>query len=463
VAWNRWLASANNVRTVVVRHPLSVVVGVGFLLRLAWALFAARNVPEAWQTSGDQYWYWYYGNSIAQGRGYVSELTGEATAYYPIGYPALLGALYFLQLHTPLPDDQALVTALMHVGFGTASVALLYVIGAAAFSRRVGLLAAAAYAVYPSAIVAVATFSVETTFIFTALGALAIVATHDWSSGPPSTRRLLALGAVLAVSVIVRPFSLPILVALAGCYLVAGLGWRALLRGGAMVMTVVVLALVPWTIRNAAELDAFVPLSTNLGDTLCMSRFPGSNGGYSWAAHEYCAPPETPEAKRNPANVRSALRFVRDHPTEEVKQWFLRLRSMMSTDQKPLREAEALHPDGLLGDTSERLLVTATEAWFALTLLASTGGVVIALVRHRRRPEVVAVLVTAGFLLAIPVGLWGAPRFHAPLIPFICLFSALAVMTVFARRSVIPARESAFATSSGTPTHQEREEAPGTG
>lgn len=429
------MAAVRGAGAVMRRHPLAVVVGVGFLLRLAWALYAARNVPEGWRSSGDQYGYWYYGNSIARGRGYVSYITGDATAYYPVGYPALLGALYFVQLHTPLPDNQAMITALMQVGLGTASVALLYVIGAAAFSRRVGLLAAAAYAVYPSAVVAVASFSVETTFITTALGALAIVVTHDWSSGPPSTRRLVALGAVLAVSVIVRPFSLPILVAFAACYLVARLGWRPLLRGVAVVMAIVVVAIAPWTVRNAAQLDAFVPLSTNLGDTMCMSRFPGSDGGFAWAAHEYCAPPDTPEAERNPANVRGALRFIRDHPTDEVKQWFLRLRGMMSTDQEALNEIESLHPEGLLGDSPRRLLVVVTEGWFALTLVASVAGIVIAINRHRRRPEVVAVLVTAGFLLAIPIGLWGAPRFHAPLIPFICLFAALAVMTGLGARA----------------------------
>jgi asparagine N-glycosylation enzyme membrane subunit Stt3 len=109
---------------------------------------------------------------------------------------------------------------------------------------------------------------------------------------------------------------------------------------------------------------------------------------------------------------------------------------MMATDQAALKEVEALTPDGLLGDTSRRIVVVATEGWFALTLIASIPGIVIAFARHRRRPEVVAVLVTAGFLLAIPIGLWGAPRFHAPLLPFMCLFAALAVMTAIDRSPV---------------------------
>jgi 4-amino-4-deoxy-L-arabinose transferase-like glycosyltransferase len=426
------MAPVNYVRSAVRSRPLVAIVTVGFVLRLVWAIHAARNVPGGWETAGDQFSYWYYGNEIAHGRGYISYISGQATAYYPIGYPALLGALYFVQIHTPLPNDQALLTALMHVVVGTASVALLHVIGRAAFSRRVGLTAAAAYAVYPSAIVAVATYSLETVYITSALGALAIVVTHDWERGPPSTRRLLGLGAALAVSVVIRPFSLPILIALAACYWLAGLGWRPLVRGLMIVLAVILVAIAPWTARNAVRFDAFVPFSNNLGDTMCMSRFPGSNGGFSWAVPPHCAAPDLPEAERNSANIRSALRFVRDHPGEEVKQWFLRVRMMMASDQQPLSEVES-HTPGVLGATSRSILVVVTEAWFALTVALSVPGMVLAVVRHRRRPAVAAVLITTAFLFAIPIGLWGAQRFHAPLIPFFCLFAALTVWTVIER------------------------------
>ena len=57
--------------------------------------------------------------------------------------------------------------------------------------------------------------------------------------------------------------------------------------------------MVPWTIRNAVRLDAFVPTSTNTGDTLCLDRFEGANGGFRWADHEGCADPELPEVELN--------------------------------------------------------------------------------------------------------------------------------------------------------------------
>ena len=41
-----------------------------------------------------------------------------------------------------------------------------------------------------------------------------------------------------------------------------------------------VVVVVPWTIRNAVELHAFVPLSTGVGPTMCPSRNPEATGGF---------------------------------------------------------------------------------------------------------------------------------------------------------------------------------------
>ena len=96
-------------------RQLAVIALVGCLLRLAWGLWAARSTPEDWQINGDQYSYWFFGNEIARGHGYVSYITGKATSYYPIGYPLVLSVVYWLGLHTPLPGSQAQLTAMLHV------------------------------------------------------------------------------------------------------------------------------------------------------------------------------------------------------------------------------------------------------------------------------------------------------------------------------------------------------------
>ena len=184
------------------------------MLRLGWVLWWHPSEPTIWQESGDQFSYYHYGREIAAGNGYVHYVRNVPTAYYPIGYPAILAALFFVVGHTPIPDDYMMALNIQNVVVGTASVVLAYVIGRALFGERGGVAGAAILAVFPNLVFQVATVQLETMYIFWCLAALAIVVTHDWSRGLPSTRRLLAFGAVLGVSVLIRPFSIWFVVAL---------------------------------------------------------------------------------------------------------------------------------------------------------------------------------------------------------------------------------------------------------
>ena len=78
------------------------LLGVAAVLRIAW-FTALKPLPPEALVSGDQYSYWYYGHEMAAGRGYISYVTQEVSAYYPVGYPALLAVLFWLTEHTPSP------------------------------------------------------------------------------------------------------------------------------------------------------------------------------------------------------------------------------------------------------------------------------------------------------------------------------------------------------------------------
>ena len=90
--------------------------------------------------------------------------------------------------------------------------------------------------------------------------------------------------------------------------------------------------MVPWTIRNAIRMDAFVPTSTNTGDTLCLDRFDGANGGFRWADHEGCADPTLPEVPRNSESTRMAINWVLDHPAREGLQIVRRAKLIFGSD-----------------------------------------------------------------------------------------------------------------------------------
>lgn len=405
------------------RRALWVIVAAGFGLRLAWALYARGEPPVDWFRSGDQFSYYHYGNEIAEGRGYISYITGTATAYYPIGYPAILGGLYFVVLHTPIPDNLLLATALLQVVLGSASVALTFVVARAVAGVRVGLIAAALFALFPNVIFQVSSVQLETVFIFLVLAALAVIVGHDWTSGAPSTRRLVAFGLTLGLAVLVRPFAGVLLVGLAAALMSIRVGWRRVVLGVAVPLAVVVALSVPWMIRNAVHMDAFVPSSTNMGDTLCIDRNLDATGGFRFADHDGCVDPDLPEVPRNRGNTKKAIEFVVDHPDRELLQIVRRARFMFRDDHDGIEAVQTLGGGPFL---PERLVDVAEPAadWYFFAIVAVAAVGLPWFGRRDRRPE--RLLVASGLvgLLVIPLLLWGNPRFHIPLAPFLALSAA---------------------------------------
>jgi Dolichyl-phosphate-mannose-protein mannosyltransferase len=423
--------------TVAERRWLIGILAVSAIVRSAWLTYAHVEPPVWYIPSGDSFSYWYYGNEIAHGRGYISYLTGDATAYYPIGFPAILGGLYWLANHVPFVDpDLMIVTGVFQVVIQMGTVGLTFVIGRRLIGPRAGLVAAAVLAFFPNLIYQVTTIQVETTFIFFTLAALAIVVDHDWSTGPPSRNRLLVFGAVLSASALVRPFSSPLLLGLLLALLAVGVGWRRAVLAVAIPLGVLVVAFTPWTIRNAVALDAFVPSSTNMGDTLCIDRGPGAYGGFRWSTHPGCADPDLPEAERNTASTRKAIQFVVDDPGRELLQVVRRAGLMFGDDHDGIIATEGLGSGPILSDTSRDFYVTVADWYFYVVLALSVVGFPL-LIARAPRPERRLVLVILVALLVIPLLLWGNTRFHQPLVPLMAVSMGALVVAVIDRRPVV--------------------------
>jgi 4-amino-4-deoxy-L-arabinose transferase-like glycosyltransferase len=423
-------------------RPLLVVLGVAFLVRALFAAWASRGAPTALVIT-DQFMYWFHGQNLAHGRGYIAYLTRTPSAYNPVGWPLMLAGVFAVTGALGLDRYDVTAAVLLQMTLGVLIVWLVHQLAAAALGRRIALVAAWLVALWPSQIAAVATFSIESAFTASYLAALLILVKHDWSAGAPTTRRVICFGLAIGLSAQIRPFSMPMLLASGVALLVAGHGWRAALKGTAVAAACALVVFIPWTIRNAVQMDAFVPSSTNLGDTMCMSRFPGSDGSFAFAVHEWCADSTLPEVERNSANMRAALRFVRDHPGEEVRLVGRRFARMMAHDHITLDEV--VNNWGVTASSRTHLPVLAwTADVYYWTMMALAVPGIAVLVRDRRRSPTVAVLGCAAItLLVIPLGLWGAPRFHVPLLPLLAIAAATTVVQlaaiVAAPRSARPA------------------------
>jgi len=439
---NRWTA----IGTTRQRRLLVVVLTAGAGLRVAWAIAQAHTPLR-----GDPLSYFIIGFGIAHGHGYGSSTVEFAnlarshaglrpvpvppSAYFPPGYPAVLGALFWAMLHSPVPHDRtALVTAgkVLNALFSTGVVGLTFVIARRLVSCAAALVATALVALTPSLIVASGTLHVEPLATLAVLVVVYLATSVRWSTSGLPWRALSMTALAAGVGALVRPTSLAPLVGIAVALaivrtpvrrLAAQLGWLALLAA---------LMMGPWTVRNAVRLHALVPVSTGVADAMCMSRNPDTNGRYLETS--YCEPSDRDvplsryEVLRYRHNDRETWQLVEHHPTSEVGQWFVRTFWAFRSDHDLL--------DASLGHTTRRAVSDVADGFFLALLAAAAFGT-----RRFVRPvgaRHVMILATIAVLLSVPAVLHGEPRFKVPAEPLLAIIAAPALLG--AARALLPSR-----------------------
>ena len=438
------------------------VLAVALILRGVWCLYAAE--PPA---IGDPVLYYINGSQIATGHGYsnafaflerVAQMRASGSsvlpghdvpsAIGPPGYPAALGALFWLVIHSPLPDNRVAAAVSLNVALGVATVLMAFELMRRLFDTRVALTAAALLAVYPNLIFHAATLHYETSFIFVTMAALLVLLGRPWPDGRVPPRRLLAFAVLLGLSVLIRPTAAPIVLVLFVVAVIQGASVRQALAQCAVVVGVVGLMVLPWTIRNIVKLHSPVIISTGYGPALCMSRHPGARGdnaghGSPQQARDmerYCLPSVKgvplgeQEVKVNNYAMSRAVKFVVEHPFEEVRLWLPRSRYAYRDDHDALEDvalsvpSTTLHTLARVGD------------WFYFAILGLSAFGLASSARRAAPARLFLVLATVA-LAVNPIVLYGAPRYKVPATPFLAMMAAVGL--VFLARRVSPLRTSA--------------------
>ena len=417
------------------RRALAAVVVAAVGLRVAWSVMAAREPLGLY----DPGLYRHLAEQLADFDGYILE--GRPTAYYPVGYPAVLGAVFWVGGLVGLdgPQDRTALTVALNLVAGLAAVVLAYVVGRDTAGPGAGIGAAAVVAVMPNLVFHTAVPLSETLFIAVVMGFVAALAGARWRDGrPPGRRRLVVAGVLLGASALIRPVALPVLPLLVLVWRAGGQSLRRAFRDLGLVALAAAFVVAPWTIRNAVRMDAFVPISTNTGDNLCMSRQPGATGAFRLSAYCFAGPeleglvrPEY-ETRRDAYARQLAFEFVRDHPGREVALWLDRLGAAFRHDHDALDAVEGYGTDAFFSrgerDVYRRL---ADGAWYVLGVAGAAAAAAVAVVpRLRHNPRLVLLVVTISGLLVPIVVFFGDPRFKVPAVPFAavlvaCVASAL--------------------------------------
>ena len=398
------------------------IVAVGSCLRVAWALYATRPAVGL----HDPTFYSIFAGQIADGRGYRL-LDGQPTAYYPVGYPAALAAVYWLADLLDVVHDRLSLVVALNLAAAGASFALVFEVGRRLFDHRVGLVAAAGLALMPNLVFHTGLALTETLFNAVALAAVLVVVATSWRERHVGA--LVAFGALVGVSALIRPPSLlfvPVL-ALAGARS-AGWGWREGLRSLVVPALAAAAVIAPWTVRNIVVMEAPVLISTNMGDNLCIGNNPAASGHFQpepscLDGYGALRRPEL-EVRRDADNRRRGIEYIRNEPLAQIRLVGLRLLNTFRNDTDGLRAAESYGDDPFIPGPTRTALGVAANVTFFATLVLGLASLVVCRGRDQRRPGRVFVALAGASLAVTPLAFFGDPRFHVPVVPFLVVGAA---------------------------------------
>ena len=433
-----------------------LLVAVALVLRLAYV-----DDTPGYVLRHDAVDYDVHAVSIAQGNGFSKTLAhGRPTAFRPPGYPYFLGAVYHVFKADRKPvKERVHVARIAQVFVGTALVVLVGVIAFQLWGSVAGLVALGLAAVYlPFILVGGAVMS-EPLFDVFMLASLAAALAHRRS--PHRYRWALLAGVLGGLAALTRAQALILLVPLAVAV------WdgrprrtRAALGPPLALILVALLTITPWTIRNARELHAFVPISTQFGSALAGTYNDAARGDTqnpaAWQglrhvpdyAYLFNRVSETNEAVLEQKLRAASLHYVREHPTYVAKVGWWNTRRML--DLASLRRSRAT-----------AATITINHFWadrgilcFWVFAALAVAGAFTAMAR--RTPWYVWAMPILSFFSVIFLVV-ETPRYRTPIDPFLVLLATAALVTVARRvlaqtsigRSSLRTRTSAPATPAG--------------
>lgn len=393
-------------------------------LRVAWVLWVDRSGFVL----NDTFLYHTNAQSIAAGQGFRPPW-GGVSAQWPPGYSLVLAAVYAICGVRPIAGE------LFNALAGAVGVVLLTVLVERVVNRRTAVVAGIAFAVMPGPIMWTDVLVSETLFTSMFIGLFVMLA-----YAKPTPIWLVSFGVMIGLGANVRGEAmvwglLPIV-----------LFWtistpRELVRRVGLIALVAIATMVPWAVRNAVVMDAFVPTATNASHTLWAGHNPTATGGQVYPPpgfdDQFSQISPNRELESSKALRNDAIEFMFSNPVRELELIPLKLVHLNRGDSYIFDWINAV-PEGEAPPVSpinvERIGVLADAAYFALLAFTIFGSVVLG--RRFWRDPVMRCIATSFLSALFFYGFlyYGNYRYRLAYEPLMIVVAATFVTRVWSQR-----------------------------
>lgn len=402
------------------RARLAAIAGAALVIRVLYTVLIGQDTPGV----GDFFYYHGIANGLAAGRGFVDPFVSTDAAPYPSALHPPLWPLA-LAAASKLGATTLLAHRLVGCLIGAAVVAVVGLLGRQVAGERVGLIAAAIAAVYPTLVAADGSLMSET--LYGLWVAIALLLAYRLLQRP-GVGLAAVLGAVIGLAALTRGEAVLFVPLLA-----IPIAWRGGRAGRltriAATVAATALVIAPWTVRNWIELDRPILISTNestlVAGANCDPAYSGPDIGF-WRLD--CISERAPglnEAEQAEIWRREGRSYAEDHagrllavvvPVRLLRTWDL----YQTRRQARFAEGRSL-----------RVTQAGVAVYFVLLALAVWGVV---LLRRRRAPLLILLAPFVVVCVSSAAG-FGLPRFRQAAEISIVVLAAVAVSGLLARRS----------------------------
>lgn len=389
---------------------LAAIVLVTVGIRALWVAYV--NVDPNDGRLNDSVFYHNVARLVADGDGYQDPWGRGISSQWPPAYPLALAVLYKLfGWHMVLAKG-------LGIAFAAATVVLTYLLGRRIFDRRAALLGASLLALFPGQIYFSTLVYAEA--MFAMIFMLVLLLTLEWTILRSEARwwQVLVIGGLVGAAAMVRVegvILVPVLLVLWGFTLRP---WPAVVRNGVLVSFGVVLALLPWTARNAIVAQEFIPLRSNAVQSLSRALDPEYEG-------------LRPDAS-DPISLSEGLGRQLTEPWEVLSSSARKLRRFYQHDSDGIRfilnNRAPRNEQPLTADEQSLWRGLADRYYYAVGAAAIVAAAFCLLRRHR--VCLVIIVAILGWTLFFSF-IFSVPRYHFPLIPGISILAAAFLVSLW--------------------------------